>query len=86
MSQTLLQIGIIGLVALGLVLYIIDPTYVLIMVKFIFTLINIIFATFVFIHLMDMNNHYKSRVYSIFFLLNVGILGILVLILLGLFL
>jgi len=86
MSQALLNFILIGLLAFGLVLYILDPSYVIILVKAIFTLINLIFAGFVFRHLIDMNNHYKSKLYPLLFLAGFGVVAIPVLVLISLFL
>jgi hypothetical protein len=86
MSQTVLQIFLFLIIAISLVLYILNPNYVIILVKFIFSLANFVFAFFVFRHLLDMNNHYKSKLYPILFLLGFGVLAIPVLVLLGLFL
>jgi hypothetical protein len=86
MSQTVLQIFLFLIIAVSLVLYILNPNYVIILVKFIFSLANFVFAFFVFRHLLDMNNHYKSKLYPILFLVGFGVLAIPVLVLLGLFL
>ena len=86
MSQTVLQIFLFLIIAISLVLYILNPNYVIILVKFIFSLANFVFAFFVFRHLLDMNNHYKSKLYPILFLVGFGVLAIPVLVLLGLFL
>ena len=86
MSQAILQIFVFGLIAISLVLYIFNPSYVITLVKFLFSIANFVFAFFVFRHLIDMNNHYKSKLYPLLFLFGFGILAIPVLVLLGLFL
>jgi hypothetical protein len=86
MSPILLQIVLFGAIALGLVLYIVDPAYTILLIKSIFALSNVAFAVFVFRHLLDMNNHYKSKLYPVLFIIGFGILILPCLILLNLFL
>jgi hypothetical protein len=86
MNQTILQLFLFALMALSLVLYVLNPSYVITLVKIIFSVANFIFAFFVFRHLIDMNNHYKSKLYPILFLFGFGVLAIPVLVILGLFL
>jgi hypothetical protein len=76
---------LVALLAIALILYILNPSYVILLVKVILSLVNFVFALFVFRHLLDMNNHYKSKFYSILFFLGIGALVVPSIILLNLF-
>jgi len=86
MTQGFLKIVLILFIAIGLGLYLFNPGYSVIFVKGFFLMLNLIFATFVFRHLLDMNAHYQNKVYPIFFIISFGLVLLPILIFLGLIL